>query len=176
MNRAIIMAGLPGTGKSTLREKLLEDFSDYVFIYSTDDYIEDIASIQKTTYSDVFQANIKSATELMNQRLADELNQNTDILWDQTNLNEKKRSHIIRQFPKNYQVECHCILPPRDVDEESELWRRLESREGKSIPENVIRNMWNSFSIPNEQEGFDVIYYYDMYGEKVNEQEYMGGQ
>jgi predicted kinase len=169
MNNAIIMVGLPGSGKSTIRDKFLEQLDEYTFIYSTDDYIEDIASIKNSTYSEVFEDNIKSATEILNQRLIDEVNQETDVLWDQTNTGLKKRKWIISKFPKSYNLQCVCILPPQNSDEEAELFKRLDSREGKVIPNHIIQNMLDTFIFPTVSEGFDKVTVYNIYGELINE-------
>jgi tRNA uridine 5-carbamoylmethylation protein Kti12 len=42
--------------------------------------------------------------------------------------------------------------PPED-----ELKRRLGSRPGKNIPDNVIKKMIKGFTLPTPEEGFDEI-------------------
>jgi tRNA uridine 5-carbamoylmethylation protein Kti12 len=169
MNNAIIMAGIPGSGKSTIREKFIKKLDDFVFIYSTDDYIEDIANIQGSSYNYVWDTYIREATEIQNQRLADEISKGTDVLWDQTNVSVKKRKWAISKFPKYYSIKCVCIVPPRNKDEENELFTRLENRKGKHIPNHIIANMIDSFATPEKIEGFDEVILYNIYGDKINE-------
>lgn len=155
MPNLIVMVGLPGSGKSTLVNKLLIAYPD-AFVYSTDQYIEDHATSLGKTYNDVFDNTIKMATSHMNNELAKSIG-NRDIIWDQTNMSDKKRKQIISKFGNNYVKTCIAIEPPKNENEENILKTRLSQRFGKIIPEHVIDIMKNQYVEPSRSEGFDKV-------------------
>lgn len=163
-----VMVGLPGLGKSTEVKELCELYNRIsmpVFVYSTDRFIEDAAAHFGKTYNEMFVDNIEAATETMSALLEDAIKEQKDIIWDQTNLTVEKRRKIVERMRQaGYQVRCEFIMPPKTVAELTEWKRRLESRPGKNIPQNILTNMIESFTIPSVDEGFDMITFYDMYG------------
>jgi len=165
-----VMVGLPATGKSTLvifQELLYEKIEQPLFIYSTDKFIEEAASHFGITYDEAFEDNIKNATVSMNALLDTAIKEKNDVIFDQTNLGVGKRRKIINRMKQaGYQVRCDCIVPPTsDYDGDKEDWvQRLANRPGKTIPQNVLTNMMESFIMPTIEEGFDMITFYDMHG------------
>jgi predicted kinase len=152
-----ILCGLPGSGKSTfIQEELLSSYLiDDIFVYSTDMYIDNIAKQLNTTYSDVFDAHIKKATNLMNELLEWAKTNKKVVIWDQTNLSKKKRDAIRRHFPNVTNVVYHVF----QVDENT-LKERIKSRPGKVIPQRVLYSMKKSFEIPGiDTEETPVIYH-----------------
>ena len=111
-----VMVGLPGTGKSTLVEKERAIYTGIdvpVFVYSTDNLIEEWAAGQGWTYDFAFSKYVDKATSEMNRLLDIAIQEKTDIIWDQTNLGAKKRAKIINRMRQaGYQVRCVCIVPP----------------------------------------------------------------
>lgn len=161
-----IMMGLPATGKSTLVEAML-DVNPEAFVYSTDVYIEECAAQNKLTYNEVFEEFIAPATKNMNERAEVAIKSRQDIIWDQTNLSVKKRSKIINRMRQaGYQVRCICIMPPEPshISDQKDWKYRLNNRPGKNIPENILTNMVNSYTLPTIEEGFDMITFYNMHG------------
>lgn len=165
-----VMVGLPGLGKSTLvdsQRKIYDCIEMDLFVYSTDGILERIAKFLGKTYDDVFEKHIKSATTEADIDLAYAIKKRQDIVWDQTNLGVGKRRKIINRMNQaGYQVRCECIVPPEsDYDGDKEDWvQRLANRPGKTIPQNVLTNMIESFIMPTIKEGFDMITFYDMHG------------
>ena len=165
-----VMVGLPGLGKSTLVEdqrKVYERIDMDVFVYSTDNYIESVASAQGKTYDEVFADTIKEATENMENFLQYAIEDGRDVIWDQTNLGVGKRRKIINRMKQaGYQVRCECIIPPEAgwLDDQKVWANRLRNRSGKTIPQNVLTNMIESFVVPTIDEGFDMITFYNMHG------------
>jgi len=154
-----ILVGLPGTGKSTLSCYS----TGYEFVYSTDKFIEDVAKHFGITYNEAFAANIEAATLSMDTHLVKAIAERRDIIWDQTNLSVSKRKRILERFKDtDYVMVCTCILPPKQVDLE-EWTRRLDSRAGKTIPDDVLAKMIASYELPTASEGFDRVDYHDMY-------------
>lgn len=163
-----VMVGLPGLGKSTIVNGMYKDVD--TFIYSTDTILERIAAFLGKTYDDVFEKHIKSATAEADIDLAYAIKERQDIIWDQTNLGVGKRRKIINRMKQSgYQVRCNCITPP-DVKVEGaradcDAWaERLNNRPGKTIPQNILINMIESFTVPTVEEGFDMITFYNMHG------------
>jgi tRNA uridine 5-carbamoylmethylation protein Kti12 len=170
------MVGLPGLGKSTAVERTLDilgDNSENVFVYSTDAVIERIANQLGKSYDEVFSDHIKSAQAEADIDLAYNIDEKMTIIWDQTNTTVKKRKRIIDKMKRSgYDVECVYIRAPEagQIDDMKEWKRRLDSRDGKKIPDDVITNMQNGLVEPTVEEGFDRVVTYNMYGEKLSEQ------
>lgn len=158
-----VMVGLPGLGKSTY----VEHHDWETFVYSTDRYIESVASAQGKTYTEVFSDTIKEATENMENSLQYAIEDGHDIIWDQTNLSKGKRKKIINRMKQaGYRVTCVCILPPEEghIDDQKEWKYRLNNRPGKIIPQHILTNMIESFTVPSTDEGFDMVRFYNMHG------------
>jgi gluconate kinase len=90
---------------------------------------------------------------LANQALVCQAN-GLDVIWDQTSTTVKSRMKKFNTLPK-YE---HIAVVFKTPDAE-ELARRLASRPGKNIPDNVMRTMINGFEMPTEEEGFKEIWY-----------------
>lgn len=169
MPTLILMVGLPGTGKSTLVSDLTSMDPD-AFVYSTDRLIEEWSAGQGWTYDFGFSKYIDKATRQMNEWLDVAVRDGQNIIWDQTNLGVKKRRSITGRFnSKGWEKECRCILPPRGDSQNSDWEWRLANRPGKTIPDHVIHSMKQTFFIPTIDEGYDRVYYYDMYGNTVED-------
>jgi len=169
---ATVMVGLPALGKSTFIKKLKDENT---WIYSTDMYIDAVAEDNGITYSEAFQSNIKAATEFNEQKLQTMVGLGKDLIFDQTNLGIGKRRKIINRMKQSgYTVNCICLFPPlAEMLDDQKAWKsRLDGRPGKIIPNEVIANMLESFVVPTVDEGFDSVYYYNMYGTPVGKDYY----
>jgi predicted kinase len=172
MSRPIctVMVGLPAMGKSTLVEsqrKIYEKIDLSLFVYSTDAEIERRCAFNGWTYDQGFDEFIEPATKHMNEQLEISIRSRQDITWDQTNLGVGKRRKIINRMKQaGYQVRCVCIVPPEEGHfSDLKDWKyRLKNRPGKTIPDEVISNMYKSFVMPTIDEGFDMITFYNMHG------------
>ena len=146
------MVGVPGSGKSTWIEN--QEWAKDCAYVSTDKYVEIYAQSLNKTYSDVFTDFMPEAVNLMCQDVIVARNSGKDIIWDQTSTTVKSRMKKFNTLPK-YE---HIAVVFKTPDEE-ELARRLASRPGKNIPDNVMRTMINGFEMPTEEEGFKEIWY-----------------
>ena len=169
MSKVEVLVGLPGSGKSTFVNSVFGEDPSGVFVYSTDDYIENVARIRGKTYNESFKDNISAATKFMDGTLVEVLKLSGRVVWDQTNMSSKKRRGILSRFPKSYRKVCWCIAPPRTPEEWAELDRRLASREGKTIPHHIIESMADSYVEPELDEGFDYILVVDLFGNTLAE-------
>ena len=162
-----VMVGLPGLGKSTLIERMNKSEA---FIYSTDTEIERRCAVNGWTYDQGFIEFIEPATKYMNEQLDIAVRSRQDIIWDQTNLGVGKRRKIINRMKQaGYQVRCVCIVPAASNSIAESRWKcRLANRPGKTIPQNILTNMIESFTMPTLDEGFDMITFYDMNGNLVD--------
>jgi predicted kinase len=162
------MVGLPASGKST-RVDAMCDMDLDAFVYSTDAFIEKAADHFKTTYDEMFTANIKNATASMNEMLDVAMSSGMNIIWDQTNLSVKKRASVINKMKSaGYKVECECFMPPETPADFSAWKGRLNNRPGKTIPRNILDSMQETFVYPSIDEGFSKITFWDIYGRISN--------
>ena len=149
MPKLYMLIGVPASGKSTWRAQHAGD----AVIVSTDDILDQTAAARGTTYNDVFKDNIKFATQLADQRAKDAFAAGKDVIWDQTNLTPKSRKPKLALVPDSYEKIAVLFLTPEDA----EWQRRLDSRPGKSIPQNILMGMKSSMVFPDPSEGFDRI-------------------
>lgn len=147
----IMLCGIPTSGKSTYVSKLLLDYPDAV-ILSTDNYIERAARETGKTYNEVFESSIKKAGDHLYRQLYRARGEGKVIIWDQTNLTSKVRKKKLKHFPLSHIKKC--VYFEISLDEALE---RNKRREGKFIPEDVLKRMHSQFEIPTEDEEFNTI-------------------
>jgi predicted kinase len=154
MNKLYVLVGVPGSGKSTWIKNQI--WAKDIPVVSTDRFVEKYAEEQGKTYSEVFQEYMPIAVKLMaNQALICQANK-LDVIWDQTSTTVATRAKKIRMLPNYYKIAVVFKTP-----EPEELARRLASRVGKNIPEEVSETMARQLrdEPPTEAEGFDEIWY-----------------
>ena len=146
------LIGVPGAGKSTWIKS--QDWAKDIPVVSTDNFVEAYAKEQGKTYNEVFKDYMPIAVKLMaNQALICQAN-GLDVIWDQTSTTVISRRKKFNTLPKYEHIAVVFRTPDAD-----ELARRLASRPGKAIPENVMRSMIENFDEPTEDEGFKEIWY-----------------
>lgn len=151
----IVMIGLPGSGKSTWRDNLIASSDvDYVIV-SSDDEIERLGKADGMNYTQAFDKYVGSATKIMKEKFREAVNNDENIIWDQTNLSPKKRRGILQQVPRHYR-KIAVAFEVTDQELEDRLSRR-EKETGKHIPPKVIKDMAQSYVPPTKQEGFDEV-------------------
>lgn len=140
----IVLMGLPASGKSTHR-KLITLTQDYL-ILSSDDYIEQKAIEESSTYNNVFQKYVKKAEKNILDRLENH-DWKIPVLWDQTNLTLKKQNKIKKLLLKGeYETSFVFMNTPLNVC----LQRNAMRDEGRKIHEHIIQSMHRSIHLPEK--------------------------
>ncbi len=152
MPKCYQLIGVPGAGKSTWIKE--QDWAKDIPVVSTDNFVEAYAKEQGKTYNEVFKDYMPIAVKLMaNQALVCQAN-GLDVIWDQTSTTIASRKRKFNTLPGYEHIAVVFKTP-----EKEELARRLASRPGKNIPDNVMRSMIDNFEMPTEEEGFKEIWY-----------------
>ncbi|MEN6624388.1 MAG: ATP-binding protein [Smithella sp.] len=148
-----ILVGAPGCGKSTWLKA--QEWVDDTCVASTDDIIDNIADEYGFTYNQAFKDLIGFAEKVMWEDLRVAAEDGDRIYIDRTNMSRKSRKKFI-DFLRPYGYRFDAVVFPNPDPVEWE--RRLNNRPGKTIPDNIIRNMVASFRMPTPEEGFDNIH------------------
>lgn len=156
MPKCIILVGVPASGKSTWFSK---NKTATMAPISTDNIIEFMGSLFGFTYDQIFKDSISLAEKIMWKRLEWNAERSNDVVIDRTNLTAKSRKKFIDYLkPYGYEFEAVVFPLPGTVEFSEEEWfRRLDSRQGKTIPNAVLASMVNSAQMPTEEEGFTKI-------------------
>ena len=153
MPEAIFLCGIPTSGKSTYAEKLKSmKYWENSVVLSTDNYIEEQAKRLGMTYNEVFQDCIDEATRQLEMSFVRAKEEGKRIIWDQTNLSIKTRKKKLTKVPSIYKRTVVWF----QVDLEEAL-KRNKTREGKFIPESILKRMYHQFEVPTLEEGFDFV-------------------
>lgn len=148
-----MLCGIPCAGKSTYIQKLKEtDSWKNSVVLSTDNYIESEAKRLGLTYNDIFDDTIESAVRDLEIQFNMAKEKGKNIIWDQTNLTPKTRKKKLSKVPSAYKRTAVYFQISLE-----EALERNKFREGKFIPENVLKQMHNQFMIPTLEEGFDFV-------------------
>lgn len=153
---AIIMIGLPGSGKSTVA-RLINCCNQYA-IMSLDDIIEDYANSVNKTYNEVFDEYSGYASVQLENKIESAIIDGKNIIFDQTNLSVGSRRRRILEL-SNYMITAIVV-----TEQESVISERLRIRgelTGKIIPDAVISSMKSRFVFPSLSEGFNKIIHLD---------------
>ena len=149
----VMLCGIPCSGKSTYVNKLLTyEYWENAVVLSTDNYIEEQAKRLGMTYNEVFQDCIDEATRQLEMSFVRAKEEGKRIIYDQTNLSIKTRKKKLIKVPSIYK---RTVVWFR-VDLEEAL-KRNGTREGKFIPESILKRMYHQFEVPTLEEGFDFV-------------------
>ena len=146
-----MLIGVPASGKTTWRKAN----AGHAEIISTDDIIDHRAATLGVTYNDVFKDTIKEATKLANKHAIEAFNADLDVVHDQTNITKKSRASKLAMVPKHYHKTAVFFATPP----EEEWQRRLNSRQGKSIPAHILDSMVEMLEMPDASEGWNIVEY-----------------
>ncbi len=153
MPKCTILVGVPGSGKSTW----IQEHMPMANVMSTDIVIENVARSYDMTYNEGFKDLISFAEKVMWRHITWSIASQVDFVIDRTNLSAKSRKKFIDKLKLHgYEIECVVFHTP-----EPEEWkRRLDSRPGKTIPQEALDRMVDSYEIPLMSEGFTSITFF----------------
>lgn len=149
MSTCYILIGLPGVGKTTW----LQESQNFIPRFlSSDAIIEQIGRQFGYDYDDIFSDVVKFADRVFWDDMKFTSSKGGDFAVDRTNLSIKSRKKIMNALPGYEFVAVEFAKP-----DETEWRRRLNSRNGKTIPEHVLRSMEASYQPAMLDEGFKEI-------------------
>lgn len=151
MPTCVMMIGPPCSGKSTLAKHLQSQLN--IPVVSSDVYIERLARIKGTTYSDEFSGNCDKAIKLMNKKIERLIRDKKDFIWDQTNISMKARKKkLARLLQNDYRVAAFAMEISKEYHE-----KLIDGRKEKVIDKKIIDNFRNQYEQPSEDEGFEYV-------------------
>jgi predicted kinase len=145
----ILLCGVPTSGKSSW----CKNNTNFTII-SSDNIIENYAENIGSTYNKVFDDYIKDAISLMLQQLKHAVENNENIIIDQTHLTPKVRKRKLKMIPDHYEK----IAVYFEITKEEMLKRNHNEDRTKIVPKRVLLQMFESYSRPTVEEGFSSVY------------------
>ncbi len=147
----VMLAGPPGTGKSTEVKKWLKAIPDAV-VLSTDALIERVARFYKKDYGEIFHKVIKRANKRFTRMLRKAVAENSSVIWDQTNLTQADRCVKMYNFSNHYKilVSYACKKDPARI---ALLEHRNNTRERGPLDWNkIVFSMLKKYEEPTPEE------------------------
>jgi predicted kinase len=144
----ILLCGVPTSGKSSW----CKNNTNFTII-SSDNIIENYAENIGSTYNKVFDDYIKDAMSLMLQQLKYAVENNENIIVDQTHLTPKVRKRKLKMIPDHYEK----IAVYFEISKEEMLKRNHNEDRTKIVPVHVLESMHDSYTRPCISEGFSEV-------------------
>lgn len=142
-NNLTILIGLPCSGK-TFYTKTISD--PMTVVLSSD-------TIRTELFGYESQDDNNKVFQTMEIRCREALKSGMNVVYDATNLNRKRRKHLIRLM-RNHCKEIRCICFICEFDE---ILNRNKVREDRYIPKEILIRMVKSFQPPMYDEGYSEI-------------------
>ena len=152
MPKCYQLIGVPCAGKSTWIKNQIWALG--LTVVSTDLWVEDYATAQGKTYSEVFKDYMPTAVNLMAEQVVFAREHDHTVIWDQTSTTIASRERKFRMLPDYEHIAVVFRTPNLDV-----LEARLSSRPGKEIPWEVVQGMIDNWEEPTLEEGFKEIWH-----------------
>lgn len=148
MNNLFFLVGLPGSGKSTYAQKLVNENDNTKWISSD--------AIREDMWGDANdQQNPSAVFDAMFDLTIDALNNGYDVIYDATNLVAKTRTNTLAQLRQHAKWDfiATCVFISCSITEckERQLGR------DRQVPDEVIDRMVRRFNAPWYNEGWDDI-------------------
>lgn len=142
--KAVILVGLPGSGKSTYAKNNLEKYT----LISRDAQVEHLGN--GLPYNEAFKTVDQNKVDALYQNIfSAAVGKGQNVVIDKTNLTYKSRMKSISQLKSNgYNIEIIVFMPLM-----STIYHRNINRENKQIPQKIIRRMMTTFEMPFHTEG-----------------------
>jgi predicted kinase len=156
MLKAILLCGVPTSGKSTYADNLIktDDYWKDSVILNTDYYVDLYAKQHNKTYNEVFYDVIRVALLKSNALFKFAIKNNKHIIWDQSNLTVSSRKEKLSMIPSNYKK----IAVYFEISLDEALKRNeLRKTEGKDILVSEFKIIYRNFRVPTLEEGFDHV-------------------
>lgn len=141
MNNFIMLVGLPGCGKSTFANKLVKQG----YVIHSPDSIRNEFNLHDLSHTE-------AVYSILNKRFNKDISLGKDIVYDATNLIQKRRIEILKKL-SNYNKKCYLFITQIDICKERNSHRIGPSR----VPDTGYEIMLRSFDTPMIEEGFDTI-------------------
>lgn len=161
MPTVYMLIGLPGSGKSTVAEKLAK--GEDAVIVSTDKIREELFGDEAIQENERYDNNTVFSLAYTRTKIA--MLEGKNIIFDATNINRKKRKYFLEILSKkyfwslrntDYTYSFHAILVATPY--EKCLKNNLNRR--RVVPEEVIKRMMCNFEVPIKSEGWDEVEIY----------------
>lgn len=156
MKKCYFLIGLPGVGKSTITEKILEEEKNAVYL-STDAFLDDIAKEKGIDYNKAWKDYGKDAEKRFTALLRSSMNKGTTLVWDQTNVVKSSRIKKLKSLKEKGYIVIGLNFEIPDEEWQKRLQKR-ESEGGKKVPRFVLSNMQKTYQRADYTEGFEEIF------------------
>lgn len=152
MKEMYMLCGIPACGKSSWAKEHIAGFRTSVGYISRDDI-----RFSLLEPDDEYFAKEKQVYRTFIQKIKESLNTNEVTIVDATHLNIRSRAKLLYNLGTNLTgVKVNAVVLQEKLNV---CIKRNETREGKyKVPCATIEQMYQSFSIPTFDEGFDKIY------------------
>jgi predicted kinase len=155
---AIMMTGIPASGKSTLRDVLAAKLDNPVLV-APDDLIDTVADAVGKFYRDIYTTEAARTVcyDAALHRMDEAIRNQRNLILDRTYLTREQRARALSRFAKQpvYRFISVTVELPSDIHE----WiARLDSRVGKEIPPNTLFAMIRSMEPVGTDEGFERLF------------------
>lgn len=152
MVKLTVYVGLPASGKSTHAKELSE--RDGSILLSSDKIREELYGDEST------QVNSNEVFDFLYKRANELLRCGKNVIIDATNINRKKRIHMIKNAIKADEYICYYITTPRHA------CLMNDSIRNRKVGKFVIDKMYKNMQVPLMNEGWDDIIF--VYNDKAN--------
>jgi predicted kinase len=144
-----LMSGVPGAGKSTF-------LKNYSFEGTTEIISRDEIRFSLIKDDEPYFGKEKEVWQEFVRKAKESLKTNDNTVLDATHINKASRFKILTALaPALKDVYVCAIVLPRPLET---LLEQNNKRSGRSyVPEDAIKNMYENFTVPSSEEGFDEI-------------------